>query len=1760
MKSQKYISIEKMTHNIKTIVTGLILLFTISKAQSQAIFNLENVTAGTGSSFCMEVTAENLQDILSLQFSINWDPTLLEFDEVQNINPNFSSVNINTSGSASGIITYSFIAGPASMPDNDVFFELCFDVIGTLGGSTDVQFTGSPTPIDVLAIVGGFPQTIDLQTQGGTVTFPTPLTISMPDTLINPGASFCIPFSVENFVNLESIQFGINWDPTVMTYNSVTAINLSDLAPASFGIVNAALGQIGFSWFDEDNDPFNGVTVPDGTVIFEMCFTAIGSVNDMTTIMINDNPTSVEVVEFGSTTNIGVTSTGGKVNLQQTIFITNNMITQPNCFDPTGGAINISIAGGTSPYTYLWSNDSTTQDLTGLGIGTYTVTITDSNNPATQFITSFNVAGNFVAPIADAGGLDTISCVEPTTILDGSGSSVGTDIIYEWIHDAGTAIILGADTNMPTVNALGVYELVVTDTLNGCTAMDFAAVTGDVVPPTVDAGEADTLNCSITEIQLNGTVDPAGNYVYAWTTSGTGTIDDETTLTPTIDAAGIYTLLVTEMGTGCSATDVVEIALNDDTPTANAGTVKTINCNNATVTLDGTNSSTGDNISYQWTGTGTITDETTLTPTVNTIGTYTLVVTNDQSQCTDESMVMVNDDFDVPTAVVSDMNDEINCTINSIMLDGTGSSTGNDYTYLWTTINGNIAFDSTLLFPTVDAAGEYILTVTDTTNGCFATDTTTVTQDANIPIANAGPVRTIDCQTLTVQLDGSESSLGAQYKYLWIGTPGSFLTDSTFIAPEVNAGGTYTLQVTDTVNNCVSTSSVTVFLDTIAPQAMPLAPSFISCSQPEIVLLGGVSDLGSGIAFGWTSSTSPFSITPQGDALVSEPGTFCLVQSNILNGCKDTTCVDVFENTIPPVADAGSDFALDCEQTSAMLDGTNSSTGTNFIYNWVALSGTDPTDETTLTPSISSAGEYLVIVTDTINGCMEMDTVMVTQSDDYPIVEAGANGTITCYDPEITLDASLVSSSGPDFMIEWVAGLGSGIVSGDNTLTPIVDEPGPYILTITNINNNCSATDQVLVSSNNTPPIAMVVQDSLEFECDETSLVLDATGTTTTGVQYLWKTVDGLISEGDTTLMPTVASGGHYSFCVTNPNNGCADTTTVFVDALNPAPDVIVDFPMNITCVVTQVTLDATGSTLLPNQIYEWTTNQNGNFVSGQNTMTPIVDAPAVYTFLVTDTITGCMYGAGAIVVNDSTSVMVDAMADGNIDCQTDTINLEAMVTTTSIHVVNAWSTTNGNILTTDTTQLMIQADAGGIYQFIATDTLTGCADTAIVEIINDTNPPTANAGMDTEILCNVTSVFLDGSASSSGIPFVYLWTTTNGNIIGSATEPMLEVDLVGTYILQVTDTTNNCVATDTVETFNSQAVVAFANTPVELDCGMLSIELDGTGSSTGPNVVYLWTGTGAVVDETTLTPEVSTAGTYTLSVMDNVTGCSAMTTVEVTFNNSFPNADAGPDFTSCENIETMAANLPTDATGIWLSLGSAIPTNPSSPTSEITNLQPGENILVWTLSAIGCPEYSSDTVIVTLENAPLAQDDSYVVEENGVLDFNVGSNDSPANGLFQTLTNVVNGTLVDNNTGIYTYTPTPEFFGLEEFEYELCSDACPDVCDIATVSISVTERIPPPIDSLIEQEHNTITPNDDGLNDFFVFDILEEYPNDFVNNEFIVFNRWGSIVYNVKPYNNNWNGTNNNGKPLPEGTYYYILRLDFNAGLIIKGDVTILR
>ncbi len=137
-------------------------------------------------------------------------------------------------------------------------------------------------------------------------------------------------------------------------------------------------------------------------------------------------------------------------------------------------------------------------------------------------------------------------------------------------------------------------------------------------------------------------------------------------------------------------------------------------------------------------------------------------------------------------------------------------------------------------------------------------------------------------------------------------------------------------------------------------------------------------------------------------------------------------------------------------------------------------------------------------------------------------------------------------------------------------------------------------------------------------------------------------------------------------------------------------------------------------------------------------------------------------------------------------------------------------------------------------------------------------------------------------------------------------------------------------------------------------------------------------------------------------------------------------------------------------------------------------------------------------------------------------------------------LTLPANGSAVVNNDNTVTYTPNTDYKGSDEFSYLVCAVTGDYVyCDTATVCITVIDTIQP---CYIP---NAFSPNGDGANDLYKIP-CDKNPRATLR----VFNRWGvEVWYSEGAYANDWGGTNMQGTPLPDGTYYIIYEYNDGTG-----------
>ena len=122
------------------------------------------------------------------------------------------------------------------------------------------------------------------------------------------------------------------------------------------------------------------------------------------------------------------------------------------------------------------------------------------------------------------------------------------------------------------------------------------------------------------------------------------------------------------------------------------------------------------------------------------------------------------------------------------------------------------------------------------------------------------------------------------------------------------------------------------------------------------------------------------------------------------SNCTNESSITVIEDVTPPIAEAGTAVVLDCQTTSVTLDGSGSSFGPNFIYQWSTNNGNFIGGTTTISTEVDLAGNYNLDVINIQNGCTSSDFVLVNENDNAP------NGIIYTIDqPECHGDQGSIS-------------------------------------------------------------------------------------------------------------------------------------------------------------------------------------------------------------------------------------------------------------------------------------------------------------------------------------------------------------------------------------------------------------------------------------------------------------------------------------------------------------------------------------------------------------------------------------------------------------------------------------------------------------------------------------------------------------------------------------------------------------------------------
>jgi gliding motility-associated-like protein len=1385
------------------------------------------------------------------------------------------------------------------------------------------------------------------------------------------------------------------------------------------------------------------------------------------------------------------------------------------CNDDNGssndGTATITATNGIAPFSYTLNGVTNgTGIFTGLAQGQYIGVVTDDNGCTVSVSVSIGIAQPFTAQETHT---DVVCNDDNGSSNDGTATITTTNGIAPFTYTLngvtnGTGIFTGLSE--------GQYTGVITDD-NGCTA-SVSVTIGIAQPFTAQETHTDVIcnddngssNDGAATITVTNGVAPF-TFTLNGESNGTGIFSGL--------SEGQYTGVVTD-DNGCTASVSVTIGIaqpftaqethtdvvcNDDNGSSNDGTATLTTTNGIapfSYTLNGITNGTG-----IFTGLSE--------------GQYTGVVT-DNIGCT--ASVSVTIGIAQPFTAQETHTDVICNDDNGSSNDGAATITVTNgvapFTY---TLNGES--NGTGIFTGL-SEGNYTAIVTDG-NRCQAS--------VSVTIGIAQPFTAQETHTDVVCNDDNGSSNDgtatitvtngiAPFSYTLNG-----ITNGTGIFTGLSEGN-YTAIVTDG-NRCQASVSVTIGI--AQPFTAQETHTDVICNDDN----GSSNDGTTTITV--TNGIAPFSYTLNG--ITNGTGIFTGLSEGQYtgvitddNGCSASVSVTI--GIAQPFTAQETHTDVICnDDNGSSNDGAATITVTNGIAPFsYTLNGI--TNGTGIFTGLSE-GQYTGVVTDD-NGCTA--SVSVTIGIAQPFSAQESHTDVVCNDDNGSSNDGTATITVTNGIAPFSYTL-NGITNGTGIFTGLSE--GNYTAIVTD-GNRCQASVSVTIGiaqpfSAQETHTDVVCNDDNGSSNDGT-----ATITVTNGIAPFSYTLNG-ITNG--TGIFTGLAQGQYTGVVTD-DNGCTASVSVNIGIAQPftAQETHTDVVCNDD---NGSSNDGTATITVSNGVAPFTYTLNGES-NGTGIFTGLSEGQ--YTGVVTDD-NGC---TASVSVNIGIAQPFTAQeTHTDVICNDDNGSSNDGTATLTV--------TNGAAPFTYTIDGM--SNNTGVFNGLSAGTFIGTVEdangcTASVSVTIGIAEPFSAQETHTNVVCNdKNGSSNDGSAtitvSNGNAPFSY---SLNGVTNGTGVFTDLPA---GNFTAIVTDA-SGCVASVEVNIEQPRLLeVTQSNIPVTcLELG--SIDITVTGGT--PPYQYLWN-TGV------MTEDISglNVGIYGVSVMDK-NGCHTSLTINL----------GGNEFDSIVPTTEIVTAIITGEDPISVCLEQELELDGpienvfvcQEPTrilyefvfddnsvcfdiERIDDEQTTDTICVVTCDASVCAPCDTTYIIVVVlpigNGGPVVPDSCIEVKatESIIIDALANVTDPDNDNL--SITEITDGPEYGNATissdgQSINYSPRFGYCGGDTIYFEVCDAR--GLCSNAFICITIECECFVP---------NVITPNNDGLNDFFEVPCLEEIDNGFLR----VYNRWGNEVYRNENYKNEWNGFYK-GNPLPDGTYYYVLEFTDQQGQFrnLAGDLTILQ
>jgi gliding motility-associated-like protein len=392
----------------------------------------------------------------------------------------------------------------------------------------------------------------------------------------------------------------------------------------------------------------------------------------------------------------------------------------------------------------------------------------------------------------------------------------------------------------------------------------------------------------------------------------------------------------------------------------------------------------------------------------------------------------------------------------------------------------------------------------------------------------------------------------------------------------------------------------------------------LTCEITEVSLVVNASEPGA--TFRWTGPNN-FEMFGQ-TVITNNPGLY-IVQATFPDQCTVIDSVRVMADESLPNAVLGSNQVLTCEINQVTLDGSMSSQGPDFRYEWRNAAGL--IISTDLQVTVSDTGRYFFRVINTVTECESQDaSIRVLENRVAPlaVIYANPSDVLDCVIREITLTTDEQNNVIYIWRINDIAFEGN---------EAIASEPGVILLTAIDTINGCDNFTELVIEDLEEYPIIQV-NDPDPITCQTLSVVIDGSASQSgNNIVYNWYDSMGqLIETGVTSI--TVSAAGEYILELVDVNNGCTNDRTIVVEEETNFPDVDISSAFELPCDDDSGSISASIDIPINQALISWS-SVGGTIVANSNTLNPSIRGSGVYTISVIDTETGCETTATTNVV-----------------------------------------------------------------------------------------------------------------------------------------------------------------------------------------------------------------------------------------------------------------------------------------------------------------------------------------------------------------------------------------------------------------------------------------------------------------------------------------------------------------------------------------------